>query len=84
MSGRQSLKLPFEQPIATYDIGLDSTATIFQILVKRLIKLSSLCSGPRIPLYIMTNSRNKQCIKQYFKTNNYFEYGSKNIFFFSQ
>ena len=37
MSGRQSLKLPFEQPIATYDIGLDSTATIFQILVKRCL-----------------------------------------------
>jgi UDP-N-acetylglucosamine pyrophosphorylase len=49
-----------------------------------LQKLSGAVDEKKIKLYIMTNTFNKNDIKGHFKSKNYFEYGSSNIFFFSQ
>lgn len=74
-------------PLGIYDIGLYSACTIFEILICKLKNLCVICGctdNKKIKLYIMTNTDNKNSIKDYFKAKNYFDYGSNNIFFFSQ
>ena len=83
MNGRQNIALPEIKNMGTYDVGLDSAASIFEILIKRLTLLCETCKN-KIPVYVMSNSENKAEIKEYFKLKNYFEYGSDNVFFFSQ
>jgi UDP-N-acetylglucosamine/UDP-N-acetylgalactosamine diphosphorylase len=86
MAGGQSLELNLDCPLGIYDIGLDCACSLFEIFVKKLDRLSSLSGSEKkmVKLYIMANSQNKEDIKNHFKNNDYFGYGSENTFFFSQ
>lgn len=62
LSGSQNLSLNLDFPLGVYDIGLDSAASIFEILVLRLSLLQRLSGANeenKIKLYILTNSENK-------------------------
>lgn len=85
LSGGENCIAPSVRHIATEDIGLDCAYSNFKVLIKRLLALEKLSGGTlRVPVYIMTSSENKNEIKNHFKASNYFDYGSNNIFFFSQ
>lgn len=89
LSGGQGTRLGFNGPKGMYDLGLISHKTIFQIHIERIQRVRLLCqqsSGklPSIPIYVMTSDLNHQIIKDFFHSQNYFSYPSKDIVFFEQ
>ena len=70
-------------PKGTYDIGLESHKTIFQILCETLKEANRLY-GNYVPWYIMTSNQNNEETIKFFEKNNYFEYPKNKITFFIQ
>ena len=83
MAGGQGTRLGHKGPKGTYDLGLKSHKSIFEILCDNL-KCAKENYKVSIPWYIMTSRENDEETKNFFKENNYFEYGSENIKFFKQ
>lgn len=83
MAGGQGTRLGHNGPKGTYDLGLDSHKSIFEILCENL-KRSFEEYGVKLPWYIMTSKENDQETKKFFEDNNYFGYGKENIQFFKQ
>ena len=84
MAGGQGTRLGHKGPKGTYDIGLDSHKSLFEILSDDLKK-----EGKKydtiIPWYIMTSEENNKETIEFFKMNKFFGYEmDKNIFFFIQ
>ena len=83
MAGGQGTRLGHNGPKGTYDLGLGSHKTIFEILCDNL-KRAKEKYGISVPWYIMTSKENDEETKAFFEKNNYFEYGKENIRFFKQ
>lgn len=70
-------------PKGTYDIGLESHKSIFELLLDT-IKEASKKYNVKILWYIMTSKENNEETVKFFEKNNYFNYGKENIIFFTQ
>lgn len=83
MAGGQGTRLGHKGPKGTFDIGLPSHKSIFNIHCDKLNRLYDL-TGKYIYWYIMTSEDNHLETVNHFKKNNYFDYNSKFIKFFKQ
>lgn len=81
MAGGQGTRLGYNGPKGTYDIGLDSHKSLFELLCDSL-KEAREKYGVTIPWYIMTSRENNTKTVEFFESNNYFDY--PNIKFFIQ
>lgn len=82
MAGGQGTRLGHKGPKGTFDIGLDSHKSLFELLCDYL-KTEGNKYGVQIPWFIMTSKENNQDTVDFFKKNKYFGY-EKNIYFFIQ
>lgn len=83
MAGGQGTRLGHNGPKGTFDIGLDSHKSIFEILTDS-IKAESEKYGVIIPWYIMTSKENNDDTVAFFENNNYFGYDKNAVKFFQQ
>ena len=84
MAGGQGTRLGHNGPKGTYDIGLDSHKSLFELLCDGL-KEESKKYGVTIPWFIMTSKENNEATVNFFKEHKYFGYEKdKNLFFFIQ
>lgn len=83
MAGGQGTRLGHNGPKGTFDLGLPSHKSLFEILCDGL---KETCGkyGTIIPWYIMTSRENDEATRKFFEDNNYFEYPKENIMFFKQ
>ena len=82
MAGGQGTRLGHKGPKGTFDIGLDSHKSLFELLCDGL-KESCKKYNTVIPWFIMTSEENNEQTIEFFKKNKYFGY-EKNIYFFKQ
>ncbi len=82
MAGGQGTRLGHNGPKGTFDIGLDSHKSLFELLCDGL-KEASKKYDVDIPWFIMTSRENNEQTVEFFEKNKYFGYG-KNIYFFIQ
>lgn len=83
MAGGQGTRLGHKGPKGTFDIGLDSHKSIFEILCDTL-KEAKNKYGVYVPWYIMTSEENNKQTTEFFENNNYFGYDKEKIKFFKQ
>lgn len=83
MAGGQGTRLGHTGPKGTYDIGLPSHKSLFEIQCCGLKKVSEE-AGRIVPWYIMTSHINHADTVEFFKQNDYFGYGEENVVFFPQ
>jgi len=84
MAGGQGTRLGHTGPKGTYDIGLDSHKSLFELLCDNL-KEEGKKYGVTIPWFIMTSRENNKETIEFFEKNKYFGYQKdKNLFFFIQ
>lgn len=84
MAGGQGTRLGHSGPKGTFDIGLDSHKSLFELLSDYL-KEEGKKYGVVIPWFIMTSKENNDATVEYFAKNKFFGYEKdKNIFFFIQ
>ena len=84
MAGGQGTRLGHNGPKGTFDIGLDSHKSLFELLSDGL-KEAGKKYGVTIPWFIMTSRENNEETVNFFEKNKYFGYQKdKNIFFFVQ
>ena len=84
MAGGQGTRLGHDGPKGTYDIGLSSHKSLFELLCDSL-KEAGKKYGVTIPWFIMTSRENNKQTIEFFEKNKYFGYQKdKNIFFFIQ
>ncbi len=84
MAGGQGTRLGHNGPKGTYDIGLDSHKSLFELLCDSL-KEEGKKYGVTIPWFIMTSKENNKATIEFFEKHKYFGYQKdKNIFFFIQ
>ena len=82
MAGGQGTRLGHKGPKGTFDIGLDSHKSLFELLCDGL-KESGKKYGVEIPWFIMTSEENNEETQEFFKKNKFFGY-EKNVHFFVQ
>ena len=82
MAGGQGTRLGHKGPKGTFDIGLDSHKSLFELLCD-YIKEQGNKYNVKIPWFIMTSKENNKDTINFFKENKYFGY-EKNIYFFTQ
>ena len=84
MAGGQGTRLGHDGPKGTYDIGLESHKSLFELLCDSL-KEAGKKYNVTIPWFIMTSRENNAATVEFFEKNKYFGYQKdKNIFFFIQ
>lgn len=83
MAGGQGTRLGHNGPKGTYDLGLDSHKSIFEILCDTM-KEACEKYNVTIPWYLMTSDANNKDTIQFFKDNNYFGYPKEAVSFFIQ
>ena len=84
MAGGQGTRLGHNGPKGTFDIGLYSHKTLFELICDSL-KEEGKKYGVTIPWFIMTSRENNEQTIKFFEENKYFGYQKdKNIFFFMQ
>ena len=84
MAGGQGTRLGHSGPKGTYDIGLDSHKSLFELLSDNL-KEEGKKYGVVIPWFVMTSRENNKDTVEFFEKHKYFGYQkNKNIFFFEQ
>ena len=84
MAGGQGTRLGHDGPKGTFDMGLDSHKSLFEILSDYL-KEEGKKYGVVIPWFIMTSEENNKDTIAFFEKHKYFGYQkNKNIFFFIQ
>lgn len=84
MAGGQGTRLGHNGPKGTYDIGLDSHKSLFELLSDG-IKEEAKKYVVTIPWFIMTSRENNKATIEFFEKHKYFGYQKdKNIFFFIQ
>lgn len=83
MAGGQGTRLGHNGPKGTYDLGLDSHKSIFEILCDTM---EEACEkyNVTIPWYLMTSDANNEDTIQFFKDHNYFGYPKDAVSFFIQ
>lgn len=83
MAGGQGTRLGHNGPKGTYDLGLDSHKSIFEILCDTMKEACEKYSVT-IPWYLMTSDANHEDTIQFFKNHNYFGYPKEAVSFFIQ
>lgn len=83
MAGGQGTRLGHKGPKGTYDLGLDSQKSIFELLCEG-IKKAMFKYETIIPWYIMTSEENNNQTIQFFEEHNYFGYPKEAVHFFKQ
>ena len=84
MAGGQGTRLGHNGPKGTYDIGLDSHKSLFELLSDSL-KEEGRKYNVTIPWFIMTSKENNKQTVEFFEKHRFFGYQKdKNIFFFNQ
>ena len=83
MAGGQGTRLGHNGPKGTFDVGLDSHKSIFEILCDTL-KDAQKRYGIYVNWYIMTSKENNKATVDFFEANNYFGYPKDKIIFFKQ
>ena len=83
MAGGQGTRLGHTGPKGTYDLGLDSHKSIFEILTDTLNEARKKY-GVDIPWYIMTSEENNEATVNFFKEHNFFGYPESAVTFFKQ
>lgn len=83
MAGGQGTRLGYNGPKGTFDIGLDTHESLFELICKP-IKEANEKYGITIPWYIMTSHENNAETVNFFKSHNYFGYPKEDIMFFIQ
>ena len=84
MAGGQGTRLGHKGPKGTFDIGLDSHKSLFELLSDSL-KEQGKKYNVTIPWFIMTSRENNAETVEFFAKHKYFGYEKdKNIFFFEQ
>ncbi len=84
MAGGQGTRLGHKGPKGTFDIGLDSHKSLFELLSDSL-KEQGKKYGVVIPWFIMTSKENNKDTIEFFDKHRFFGYEKdKNIFFFEQ
>ena len=84
MAGGQGTRLGHKGPKGTFDIGLDSHKSLFELLSDSL-KEQGKKYNVTIPWFIMTSRENNTETVEFFAKHKYFGYEKdKNIFFFEQ
>ncbi len=84
MAGGQGTRLGHKGPKGTYDIGLDSHKSLFELLADSL-KEAGKKLDVIIPWFIMTSRENNKETVEFFEKHKFFGYQKdKNIFFFEQ
>ena len=88
LAGGQGTRLGYDGPKGMYDIGLPSGKSLFQMMAERILKLTMLAGESdkevAIPFYIMTSPLNHSQTTEFWKKNDYFGLGEKNVGFFQQ
>ena len=82
MAGGQGTRLGHSGPKGSYDIGLDSHKSLFELLCDGLKEMGKKYEV-EIPWFIMTSEENNEETVEFFKKNKYFGY-EKNVHFFVQ
>jgi UDP-N-acetylglucosamine/UDP-N-acetylgalactosamine diphosphorylase len=83
VAGGQGTRLGHNGPKGTFNIGLPSEKSLFQLQCERLMYLSKQVKK-YIPLYIMTSIENHNDTVGFFEEHNYFGYPKEMIMFFKQ
>lgn len=83
MAGGQGTRLGHSGPKGTYDIGLDSHKSIFEILCDTL-KRAQQKYGVYVVWYIMTSRENNEATVKFFESHDYFGYPKDKVIFFKQ
>ena len=83
MAGGQGTRLGHKGPKGTFDIGLDSHKSIFELLCNTL-KEAKEKYGVYVSWYIMTSEENNKQTVDFFEANNYFGYDKEKVMFFKQ
>ena len=83
MAGGQGTRLGHSGPKGTFDLGLDTHKSIFEILTDTLI-VARKKYNVDIPWYIMTSEENDEDTQNFFKEHDYFGYPEECITFFKQ
>ena len=82
MAGGQGTRLGHDGPKGTFDIGLDSHKSLFELICDGL-KEANKKYGVTVPWFIMTSKENNDQTIEFFKAHKYFGY-EKNVYFFVQ
>lgn len=83
MAGGQGTRLGYDGPKGTFDLGLESHKSLFEILCDTL-KDAKRIYGVTIPWYIMTSEENNEETEDFFRKNNFFGYPKDSVMFFKQ
>ena len=83
MAGGQGTRLGHKGPKGTFDLGLESHKSIFELLCDTL-KETKQKYGVYVQWYIMTSEENNKQTVDFFEKNNYFGYDKEKIMFFKQ
>lgn len=83
MAGGQGTRLGHNGPKGTYDLGLDSHKSIFEILCDTM-KEACKKYNVTIPWYLMTSDANNKDTIKFFEDHNYFGYPKEAVSFFIQ
>lgn len=83
MAGGQGTRLGHNGPKGTFDLGLDTHKSIFEILTETMKEAREIYNVD-IPWYIMTSEENNEATVAFFKEHNFFGYPDKNVSFFKQ
>lgn len=86
LAGGQGTRLGSTKPKGSYNIGLPSNRSLFELQAFRLLKLASLTDTTQtpIPWFIMTSEATHQDTIAFFEENGYFGYQKERIRFFKQ
>ena len=83
VAGGQGTRLGHNGPKGTFDMGLASHKSLFEIFCDKLKKAKA-DYGVTIPWYIMTSKENNKDTVDFFEKNNYFDYKNGIKTFFKQ
>ena len=83
MAGGQGTRLGHDGPKGTYDFGLPTHKSLFEVQCDGL-KTASMEAGRTVPWYIMTSETNHADTVAFFESHNYFNYPRESISFFKQ
>ena len=83
MAGGQGTRLGYDGPKGTFDIGLDTHQSLFELICETL-KEAKKKYDVFVPWYIMTSHENHQRTVEFFEKNKYFGYPKNEVMFFMQ
>lgn len=83
VAGGQGTRLGHNGPKGTFDIGLESHKSLFELFCDKL-KMAKNKYNVSIPWYIMTSKENNDATVAFFEQNNYFNYREGIKIFFKQ